>query len=119
MAGVHPTAGPGEVASAHVASESGGQNSSECPQPTGGHLRRRGRFGGAFLNTRLEKILPALADYLEATAIADVPGLAGPTPEEMARVHDLVERHLGRQVADQLRRVSRERVLARPAPKPI
>jgi hypothetical protein len=58
-----------------------------------------------------------LSDFIEqAATVADVPALAGPTPEEIAWVHDLVERNFDRQVADQLRRVFRERVLARQAP---
>jgi hypothetical protein len=63
--------------------------------------------------------MPTPAEYVEqATAVADTSAPAGPTPEAIARAHDLVGRHPGRQVADRPRQVSRQRVVTRLAPEP-
>jgi hypothetical protein len=73
---VRPAAGPAEVASAHVATELGGQDGPGRPPPTRGLAPHVGQFRGAFLNTGLEEVLPALTGYLGATPVAGVPSPA-------------------------------------------
>ena len=68
---MRPAAGPGEAASAHVARESAGQDGPGRPPPAWKATRARGADWGAFLNTRLEEVLPTRTDYLGATAIGE------------------------------------------------
>ena len=63
--------------------------------------------------------MPTLAEHIgQATAVADSSAPAGPAPGAIARAHDPVGRHLGRQAAGRPRQVSRQRVVTRLAPGP-
>ena len=66
------------LAGAHVATEFGGQEGPGRPHPAWKATRARGADWGAFFSTGLEEVLPARTGHLGATAVAGVPGPAGP-----------------------------------------